>query len=116
MSESGARRPWSAAPFLSHLNQRHPDSVQFLARHLLAQPNITRAELLDVEGDRLNLRVESTGESRAATVTLHGPVRSRADLVRQLSVLLSSARAASPEAPLTSLESEIASRPSHGHR
>jgi hypothetical protein len=90
--------------------------VRFLARHLLEQPNITRAELLDAEGDRLILRVESTGETRTATVTLLGPVRSRADLVGQLSVLLSSARAASPEAPLTSLESEIASRPSHGHR
>jgi Protein of unknown function (DUF2470) len=107
---------WSPRPFLDHLNQRHPDTVLFLARHLTAEPDAVAAALVDVDGARLTVRLDTAEGRRIAAVPLPEPVRSRADLLPQLSEMLRTARAAAPNAPLTSLESQIAARPGHQDR
>jgi Protein of unknown function (DUF2470) len=100
-------------PFLDHLNQRHPDTVLFLARHLTAKPDAVAAALVDVDRARLTVRLDTADGPRTVTVPLPVPVRSRADLLAQLSEMLRTARAAAPNTPLTSLESEISARPGH---
>jgi hypothetical protein len=41
---------WSPRTFLTHLNQRHPDTVLFLTRHLATDPELSAAEFIDVDG------------------------------------------------------------------
>ncbi|HJV12432.1 MAG TPA: hypothetical protein VJ625_00935 [Propionibacteriaceae bacterium] len=47
---SAERREWSPGPFLARLNQRHPDTVLFLARHLTGDEHLTDAQLRRVQG------------------------------------------------------------------
>jgi hypothetical protein len=116
MTDPAAQRAWSPRRFLDHLNQRHPDTVLFLARHLTAEPDAVAATLVDVDRALLTLRVETRDGPRTVTVPLPDPVRSRADLLLRLSEMLRTARAAAPHTALTSLESAIAATPSASHR
>lgn len=110
MSDAPEARRWSPRPFLTHLNQRHSDTVLFLARHLTGDPRMPAAELVDVHADQMVLRTGTPGELTTISVTLDSVVASRAELVAELQRLLLIARAATPDEPLTSLEADIASR------
>ena len=110
MSDVPDVRRWSPRAFLSHLNQRHPDTVLFLARHLAGDPGMQVAELVDVHADQLVLRTGTPGQLVTASVPLGSVVGSRADLVAELRRLLLIARAAAPDEPVTSLEADIATR------
>jgi hypothetical protein len=116
MTDLAEQRAWSPQPFLNHLNQRHPDTVLFLARHLADEAGVAAAALVDVDGDRLTVRVDTADGRRTMTVPLPRPVQSRADLLPQLLEMLRMARTGTPTVPLTSLESVIEARPSGAHR
>ena len=64
MSDGPDDRRWSPRAFLSHLNQRHPDTVLFLARHLAGDAATQLAELVDVHADQLVIRM---GTSRLSS-------------------------------------------------
>ena len=51
MSDAREIRRWSPAALLTHLNQRHPDTVLFDARHLAGDPGMQFAELVDVHAN-----------------------------------------------------------------
>ena len=104
---SAERRDWSPGPFLAHLNQRHPDTVLFLARHLTGDEQLTDAQLLRVPGTQLLIEVTRTDESKTLPLSLTAEVASRSELVNQLVALLRAAREARPDEPLTSLEVDI---------
>lgn len=106
---------WSPRAFLTHLNQRHPDTVLFLTRHLATDPGLSAAELIAVEGDQLTVQVCTVDVSRTVTLPLGAPVTSRSELLGQLFSVLRAARAAAPGEPLTSLEVDIESRSSRSH-
>lgn len=110
-------RRWSPQAFLTHLNQRHPDTVLFLARHLTGDSGMHFAELVDIHADELVLRTGTPGKFATVKFTLGSVVASRAELVTELRRILLIARAAAPDEPLTSLEANIASRPTstNGH-
>ena len=110
MSDVPDVRRWSPRAFLIHLNQRHPDTVLFLARHLAGDSGMLLAELVDVHADQLVLRMGAPGEFTTISFTLDSVVASRAELVAELRRILLNARAATPDEPLTSLEADIASR------
>lgn len=101
---------WSPQAFLTHLNQRHPDTVLFLTRHLTTDPGLSAAEFTDVDGDQLTVQVSSADGSRNLTLPLGAPIRSRSELLTQLFSILRAARANAPAEPLTSLEVDITSR------
>ena len=117
MSDVPGVRRWSPGAFLTHLNQRHPDTVLFLARQLAGDAGMQSAELVDVHADQLVLRAGTPWELATVSFTLSSLVGSRAELVAELRRILQIARTAAPDEPLTSLEADIASRPggSHGH-
>jgi hypothetical protein len=120
---SAERRNWSPGPFLAHLNQRHPDTVLFLARHLIGDEQPTDAQLVGIKADRLLIGVTTTGRSRTVPLPLTAAVASRSELVDQLAAMLRAAREARPDEPLTSLEIDIpaphaarSARHDRGHR
>lgn len=116
MSDKPDDRRWSPQAFLSHLNQRHPDTVLFLARHLAGDPGMRVAELVDVHADQLVIQIGVPGELAATTFTLGSAVASRSELVAELRRILLIARAAASDEPLTSLEADINSHhPSAGN-
>jgi hypothetical protein len=104
---SAERRNWSPGPFLAHLNQRHPDTVLFLARHLIGDEQPTDAQLVGIKADQLLIGVTTTGRSRTVPLPLTAAVASRSELVDQLAAMLRAAREARPDEPLTSLEVDI---------
>ena len=95
---SAERRDWSPGPFLAHLNQRHPDTVLFLARHFVGDEQPTEAQLVGIKGDQLLIRVTTTGGSRTVPLPLTAAVASRSELVDQIAVLRA-ARARGPTNP-----------------
>jgi hypothetical protein len=101
------RRDWSPGPFLAHLNQRHPDTVMFLARHLIGDEQPTDAQLVGIKGDQLLTGVTTTGCSQTVPLPLTTAVASRSELVDQIAAMLRAAREARPDEPLTSLEVDI---------
>ena len=105
--DSVKRRDWSPGPFLAHLNQRHPDTVLFLARHFIGDEQPTDAQLVGIKGDQLVIGVTTTGGSRTVPLPLTAAVASRSELVDQIAAMLQAARAARPDEPLTSLEIDI---------
>ena len=104
---SAERRDWSPGPFLAHLNQRHPDTVLFLARHFIGDEQPTDARLVGIKGDQLLIGVTTTGGSRTVPLPLTAAVASRSELVDQMAAMLRAAREARPDEPLTSLEVDI---------
>ena len=104
---SAKRRNWSPGPFPAHLNQRHPDTVLFLARHFVGDEQPTDAQLVGIKADQLVIEVTTTGGSRTVPLPLTAAVASRSELVDQLAAMLRAAREARPDAPLTSLEIDI---------
>ena len=107
VEHSAERRGWSPGPFLAHLNQRHPDTVLFLARHLTGDEQLTDAQLRRVQGMQLLIEVTRTDGSRTVPLTLTTAATSRSELVDQLAAILRAAREASPDEPLTSLELDV---------
>ena len=110
MSDVLEARRWSPRAFLTHLNQRHPDTVLFPARHLAGDPGMQFAGLVDVHADQLVLRTGTPQEPATVSVTLGSAVASRAELLAELRRILLIARATAPDEPLTSLETDIAAR------
>jgi hypothetical protein len=104
---SAERRDWSPGLLLAHLNQRHPDTVLFLARHLTGDEHLTDAQLRRVQGMQLLIEVTRTDGSRTVPLTLTTAAASRSELVDQLAAILRAAREASPDEPLTSLELDV---------
>jgi Protein of unknown function (DUF2470) len=101
---SAKRRDWSPGPFLAHLNQRHPDTVMFLARHFIGDEQPTDAQLVGIKDDQLMIGVTTAGGSRTVPLPLTAAVASRSELVDQIAAMLRAAREARPDEPLTSVE------------
>ena len=114
--QSAERRDWSPGPFLAHLNQRHPDTVLFLARHLTGDEHLTDAQLRRIQGTQLLIEVTGTDGSRTVPLTLTTAAASRSELVDQLAAFLRAAREASPDEPLTSLELDVSGHYGGGRR
>jgi hypothetical protein len=110
-------RDWSPKAFLKHLNERHPDTVRFLAGYATGDRETLAAELMTVEDDQLTFSFRTPQGSAHGSLGLTAPVRSRSELLAQLTDILAAARAAALSEPLTSLESHIADQrtASHGH-
>ena len=104
---SAERRDWSPGPFLAHLNERHPDTVLFLARHLTGDEYLTAARLRRVQGTQLLIEVTRTDRSTTVPLTLRAAAASRSELVDQLAAILRDAREARPDESLTSLELDV---------
>jgi Domain of unknown function (DUF2470) len=116
VSHQQSDRDWSPKAFLKHLNERHPDTVRFLASYATGNREMLAAELMAVENDQLTFSFETPHGSARGQLTLTAPVRSRSDLLAQLTDVLAAARAAAPSEPLTSLESHISDERSASHR
>jgi hypothetical protein len=104
---SAERRKWSPGPFLAQLNQRHPDSVLFLSRHLTGDEHLTDAQLRRVQGMQLLIEITRADGSRTVPLPLTAAAATRSELVDQLAAVLRDAREASPDEPLTSLELDV---------
>lgn len=102
---------------LGHLTRDHPDTILFLARHLSGRPDATEASVVAVDSDGVDLEVTGAGGPETARLVFTSPISSVPELQRQVRGWLSAARAGTPDEPLTSLEHEMASRPTkpHGH-
>ena len=116
MSQQEPGRGWSPKAFLKHLNERHPDTVRFLARYATGNRELIAAELMTVQNDQLNFSFQTPHGSANGHLTLTAPVSSRSDLLAQLTDILATARAAAPSEPPTSLESHVADKGSESHR
>lgn len=105
MIDGVPRHPWSPKPFLAHLNQRHPDTILFLARTVAGQPDAASAQIATVEGNQIVFDVRTADRHLTVGVRTPSSVTSRQDLVTQIARLLRQGRSTSPEDALTSLES-----------
>jgi hypothetical protein len=94
-------------PVPGPLNQRHSDTVLFLARYFIGDEQPTDAQLVGIKGDQLLIGVTTTGGSRTVPLPLKAAVASRSELVDQIAAMLRAAREARPDEPLTSLEVDI---------
>ena len=115
MSHQQRERGWSPKAFLKHLNERHPDTVRFLAKYATGNLDTTSAELIAVENDRLIFRCHTPQGSADGHLSLTAPVTSRADLLAQLTDLLVAARVTDSSQPPTSLEVHVSEKQSHPH-
>ncbi len=102
---------------LGHLTRDHPDTILFLARHLSGRPDSTGASVVAVDSDGVDLEVAGAAGPGTARLVFTSPISTVLELQRQVRGWLGAARAEAPDEPLTSLEHEMASRPStpHGH-
>lgn len=97
----------------AHLNERHPDTVAFLARCASGGVDVLSAELVADWSGELSALARVAGEPASIRVPLLGPAVDDHPRAR-LGELLASARAAVGDAePLTSLELQM--RGGHGH-
>jgi len=92
-----------------HLNAKHADTVLFLARHAAGVSDAMGAELVAVDPDGVDLAVRQPLGSRAARLQFNTAINGVPDFQLQLRAFLTTARAAAPDEPLTSLEEQIAS-------
>jgi Protein of unknown function (DUF2470) len=104
---SAERRDWSPGPLLAHLNQRHPDTVLFVARHLTGNEQLTDAQFVGIQRAQLMTVVTEPDGSRTVPLPLKAAIASRSELLDQLATMLRAAREAKPDEPFTSLESDI---------
>jgi NADPH-dependent ferric siderophore reductase len=88
-----------------HINDEHPDTVLFVARHLGAH-GATAAELDGA--DVLGVDLRTTGPEGPGSIRLEfaSPATTAEDLQGALMAVLGAARAATPDGPLTSLEAQ----------
>lgn len=109
---SGDDRARRAARNLArHLDERHPDTVLFLARHAAGRPEAVTASLLSVDDAGITLTVDGADEPlRVVFPPAAGPAPDPRARLRQL---LLSTRAARPGGPLTSLEELVAESGRH---
>ena len=91
MNDRAGGDSWSPRAFLTHLNQRHPDTVLFLTRHLATDPELSAAEFIDLDGAQLTVQVNTVGGSQSLTLPLGAPVQSRSELSTQLFSILRAA-------------------------
>lgn len=94
---------------LKHLNGKHADTVLFLARHAAGVSDAMGAELVAVDPDGVDLAVRQPLGSRTARLQFNAAINGVPDFQLQLRALLTTARAAAPDEPLTTLEEQIAS-------
>lgn len=91
---------------IARLNDQHPDTVTFVARHLIPAPEVTSAWIEAVTLDGLRLQVKDRSGWTVAVLPLTGA--SVEERRSALHGLVAQARAmAGPEEPLTSVEVEI---------
>jgi hypothetical protein len=85
-----------------HLNERHPDTVLFLARFAGGQRDAASSELLAVDDAGVTLR--TAGSERQVRIGFDPAAGQPPDARGRLRQLLLATRSAHPEAPMTSLE------------
>lgn len=85
-----------------HLNDRHPDTMLFLAQQAAGRPAATAAELTAVDEAGVTLTVRDADGPEVVRVPF--PPASGGDVRTRFGALLRAARAARPDGPLTSLE------------
>jgi Protein of unknown function (DUF2470) len=95
---------------LKHLNRKHPDTVLFLARRAAGVSDAVHAEMVSVDRNGVEIAVRQAQGSTTARLEFNSPINAAPDLRLRLRDLLGKARQSSPDAPLTSLEEEIASQ------
>lgn len=106
MVDSGDRERARGRNLAGHLNDRHPDTVLFLARQAAGRGDAVAAELTGLDEDGMTLSVTSGGGTEVVQVAL--PADSGVDLRGRFGALLRRTRAGAPDAPLTSLERQHA--------
>jgi hypothetical protein len=104
----GDRADRQAAHLTRHLNQRHPDTVLFLARHAGGQIEATAAELLAVTEAGVTVATDASIEP--VHIAFDEAASARGDVRSRLRRLLEVTRAATPDCPLTSSDRDM--RPS----
>jgi hypothetical protein len=110
-SDRSSGRPARQAGNLArHLNERHPDTVLFLARHAGGQRDATHAELLAVDDTGLTVSIDAAKEP--VQIAFGDTADSATDARSRLRELLLVTRAANAQYPLTILERQLG--PSHG--
>lgn len=103
---------------VEHLNDHHGDTITFVAQHASGR-DVHSAVIGDVVADRIRLELDVDGVVTAHDLHLVQPAASLDDFRGHLFELLEQARAAAPDAPLTSIERELAAaadRPTHHTR
>lgn len=117
MDPDGDRLARQSANLARHLNDRHPDTVLFLARHAAGRIGATSATVLAADATGLALSVESPGGADDRLLPFE-PATGPGDVRQLVAQLLLATRAALPpgsNVPLTSLEAQHRSA-SGGHR
>lgn len=85
-----------------HLNDRHPDTILFLAQQAAGRPAADAAELTTLDETGLTLAVHVAGGTEAVRVAF--PPAPGSDPRSRFGALLRTTRAAAPHGPLTTLE------------
>ena len=102
MDDENTRSQAQARNLARHLNDRHPDTVLFLAQQAAGRPSAVAAELTIVDEAGVTLTVH--GGHSPEVVRVLFPPASGTDARSRFGALLRSARAGGPDGPLTSLE------------
>jgi hypothetical protein len=110
----GDRADRQAAHLTRHLNQRHPDTVLFLARHAGGQIEATAAELLAVTEAGVTVATDASIEP--VHIAFDEAASARGDVRSRLRRLLEVTRAATPDCPLTSSDRDMRPSPRSGCR
>jgi putative heme iron utilization protein len=110
--EERGRAARQATNLARHLNERHPDTVLFLARYAAGHRQATTANLLSVDTDGITLTID--GSEQEVRVPFDTAIASSqtADARSRLRRLLEATRAANSGIPLTSLEKQFHPRAS----
>lgn len=103
MSDRAQRQ---AVNMARHLNERHPDTVLFLARYAAEQPDATTAALVAVDADGITLTIGGSGQQVRVSFDAVAASGQATDARSRLRQLLQATRAAHPGTPLTSLEEQ----------
>ncbi|MEM7342407.1 MAG: SIP domain-containing protein [Actinomycetota bacterium] len=92
------------------MNGRHEDALAFVAEHGSIQaPPPVRATLRAVYPHGFALNIQTTRSRSTHRIDFATPIATAGDLQTQFFLLLNDARRAAPDAPLTTIESELQS-------
>lgn len=105
MTDGDPREQLRGQNLATHLNERHPDTVLFLARHAAGHVAAVAAALVGLDGDE---GAALSIDDGTTTHLVQLPLPAGADLRTRLGALLRQTRAAAPPGPLTSLEQQHA--------
>ncbi len=95
------------AEMVEHLNANHADTIAFVVGHLSGSPNGVHADIVSVDTQGVDFVIAADGSKHRAAFL--EDITTLTDIHAGLIQLITAAREAHPDAPVTSLEREMAS-------